>query len=690
MSSDGTFTYVSEAGETDATDTFDYTISDGSLTGVGTVTITFGDTIWFIDNSVTGGGNDGRSNSPFESISAFNGATTGTGDTIFLFSGTYTDDGIDLEDSQILVGEESGLTSGNLSIASGTAPELAPATDNGINLASGNTVRGLDIGDTAAGHALSGGAVGTLTVSDVAVSGSGGIIEVTTSGVLSGVTFDSIGSTSTQAASGDAGIDLTGITGTFGVGGSTISGSDGSGISISGSSAVFSFGATTVESSGAAGIDVSGSTGGSVSFTDTDTVRGSGAQGILLTNNTGSFSVTGATTTGDALNGNTGIDIEINGAVGGGGITFGTVTVNNLSAAGIDIDGGDETISFGSTTVNNQIGANVEGINVRNTASGGSVTFAGGTVAMNGGTDHGVDLRDNIGTFTFTTVDIDDVGGANHGIFLSGNTGTMSISGGTIDGVGGDGINALNSALSVGSATPTGVTFGGGTAITGDGIDVSNSGTTSPSVNIRNSTASSTTAVAGVGIRISSTGAGTLSVTATGNDLGATSEALLATSGSNADSLRVALGDNEWRRGTAGFAVDITGSADGALFITSLADGGTGDTATANGTSGGVQFDTVTFDATPGGAIQQVAGGSTNIGQGTPAAQRVQGDGLELLCPEGDVSFTTLNVFNNNGDGIEVNTKAALCGTATTFTLGTGAGTIDTTNGTALDRSPPA
>ena len=174
MSSDGTFTYVSEAGETDATDTFDYTISDGSLTDVGTVTITFGDTIWFIDNSVTGGGNDGRSNSPFESISAFNGATTGTGDTIFLFSGTYTDDGIDLEDSQILVGEESGLTSGNLSIASGTAPELAPATDNGINLASGNTVRGLDIGDTAAGHALSGGAVGTLTVSDVAVSGSGG------------------------------------------------------------------------------------------------------------------------------------------------------------------------------------------------------------------------------------------------------------------------------------------------------------------------------------------------------------------------------------------------------------------------------------------------------------------------------------------------------------------------------------
>ncbi|MEI9893916.1 MAG: hypothetical protein WDN28_08425 [Chthoniobacter sp.] len=64
-------------------------------------------------------------------------------------------------------------------------------------------------------------------------------------------------------------------------------------------------------------------------------------------------------------------------------------------------------------------------------------------------------------------------------------------------------------------------------------------------------------------------------------------------------------------------------------------------------------FNRVTFDAS-GAALSgtQVNAGIWNIGQGTLAAQRVQGNGLNFQGPTGNLAFTTLNIFNNSGTGL--------------------------------------
>ena len=112
-------------------------------------------------------------------------------------------------------------------------------------------------------------------------------------------------------------------------------------------------------------------------------------------------------------------------------------------------------------------------------------------------------------------------------------------------------------------------------------------------------------------------------------------------------------------------------------------------TIVANGTNGGALFNNVAFDAdgVSGGAVTQVtATGTTNIGQGTGAAQRVQGDGLSFLSPNGDINFSTLNIFNNAGTGLEVDTKSVA--PITTFNLAVAAGGVNTTGGAAVFLDP--
>ena len=108
-----------------------------------------------------------------------------------------------------------------------------------------------------------------------------------------------------------------------------------------------------------------------------------------------------------------------------------------------------------------------------------------------------------------------------------------------------------------------------------------------------------------------------------------------------------------------------------------------GNTVIGNGTGGGILFSGVDFDGNGAGAA--VAGGTLNVGQGT--GNRVQGDGLSLIDTTGELGFTTLNIFNNGGTGLEVDTKTN--GNNTVFTLnGGGSGTVDTTGGAALFLDP--
>ncbi|KAA3663384.1 MAG: DUF11 domain-containing protein, partial [Chloroflexi bacterium] len=198
VASDGSFTYNPPAGF-EGTDTFSYTVqdSDGNQDPA-TVSISVSDVIWFIDNSA-GGGGDGRLSSPFNNIASFNAIQTGTapnaksGDGIFLYtgSGNYTS-GITLLNNQFLIGQGAtssiesiiGITlpahSNALPTTGGTRPVITNAGGSGITLASGNLLRGLNVGNTStsSGAGINGSSVGTLTILNMSITGQGKAVDI--------------------------------------------------------------------------------------------------------------------------------------------------------------------------------------------------------------------------------------------------------------------------------------------------------------------------------------------------------------------------------------------------------------------------------------------------------------------------------------------------------------------------------
>lgn len=281
---DGSFTYTPPTGYKGA-DTFTYTAMNAGGDSQATVTINVSDMIWFIDNSASVG--DGDLNTPFNTLLAFdlvngNGGANepAASDCIFVYSGSGAYSGpVSLENDQILVGQGAtsttaslcGITpatnSNALPATSGTAPVLISST-NAINLASGNTIRGLHIGDiTQTG--IFGTAVGALTISEVSIgdaSPSGSAIRVTTSGVLS-VSFDKLSANSSSFE----GIYLHGVSGTF-----TVIATDG-----------------TIQTSGVAAIDIDADPSLAASMTLAKVSSDGGSNGIVLSDTTGSFTVAG-------------------------------------------------------------------------------------------------------------------------------------------------------------------------------------------------------------------------------------------------------------------------------------------------------------------------------------------------------------------------------------------------------------
>ncbi|MFZ1562192.1 MAG: Ig-like domain-containing protein, partial [Saprospiraceae bacterium] len=83
MNPNGSFTFNPNPGF-EGTTTFGYTVSDGLFASTGTVTVTVTGMIWFINSSAASGG-DGRINTPFNTMNAFNSSSLDEpGDNIFV------------------------------------------------------------------------------------------------------------------------------------------------------------------------------------------------------------------------------------------------------------------------------------------------------------------------------------------------------------------------------------------------------------------------------------------------------------------------------------------------------------------------------------------------------------------------------------------------------------------------------
>jgi hypothetical protein len=127
---------------------------------------------------------------------------------------------------------------------------------------------------------------------------------------------------------------------------------------------------------------------------------------------------------------------------------------------------------------------------------------------------------------------------------------------------------------------------------------------------------------------------------------------------------------------STGNGIDINGLGGGTLNITGFANNSVSGASGANG----ILINTARFDATPGGGFDPITAGTTAIGA-TGAGNGVGGNGLVLINTTGTLPFTDLDIFADNGAGLDVTgTGSANSG----ITVGSGVGVIEATNGPAV------
>jgi uncharacterized repeat protein (TIGR01451 family) len=318
------------------------------------VFITVSDVIWFVNNSASGSTNVGTFSNPFTSITSLNSAqgfaTTDVkpGDPIFIYQGTSTyTDGPVLQDAQVLLGQGVDLLAQLSSLLSIVPPAfsdltasppfllrptLTDATGDGIRLGENNVVRGLNVGNTPGGSGIvdDGTNAGTVTIDTLAISGTGGGIEINNGGTLV-VTLDSLSASSST----DEGIHLTGVSGFF-----TVS-------------------AGTISTTSVPGVDIDGTSSLALNVTLDSISASSAANGILVQDTSGSFTVTGSGSTD-----------------GSGGIIS---TITNRGASFINTTG----ISLSNMTFDISTSAQqgINGLNVTNfTLADSTVTGCGNEV----------------------------------------------------------------------------------------------------------------------------------------------------------------------------------------------------------------------------------------------------------------------------------------------------------------------
>jgi uncharacterized repeat protein (TIGR01451 family) len=542
LAANGTFTYEPPPGFI-GNDTFTYNATKGTgpESATTTVTITISNMVWFISNNA-GGLNRGTFSNPFTSIAAFNTANAASGnspdprngDLISLRTGTgtYTEtDGINLRAQQVLIGNAiqfNGVFSANANSISayttfagavGAAPNIVTTAGNGIDLSTDNTLRGVNVGNTPGFFKLNGGAVGSPIINTISLAGTGGAINVSTSGSFgSNVTFGTLESTSSPGAN----LNLVNVTGaiTMSSAGSGFAGSAlaSSAINVSGGGVTFTYAGNVTKSVGAGAlVSVSGGHNGTLTF-NSGTLSSTSGTGLQFDNADGNYSFSGTT----ALNGgDAGVDI-LNGSSGTFNFAIGA-SITGPTGIAFRSNGSTPSVTYSGTITHNS-GRVVE-ISYTSPSTGncGSFTFSG-NVTSNGAAATGV-LIDrcsggSIGfssgltlntaanaAFTFT-----NVAATGAGVTLSG--GNLNI-----DTTGGTGVNATNSTIGAGSLTISGannsVLATTGRAVNIDGVtsnitlhDVSvTGGGTATGVFLKNTGAAGQFIVTGTGTTAASGGA---------------------------------------------------------------------------------------------------------------------------------------------------------------------------------------
>jgi hypothetical protein len=190
----------------------------------------------------------------------------------------------------------------------------------------------------------------------------------------------------------------------------------------------------------------------------------------------------------------------------------------------------------------------------------------------------------------------------------------------------------------------------------------------------------------GIDVNLNAGTSGTLGLTIQTNTWAAgthTGNAVDISHAAGAGTLNLAFDSNTGLRSNI-HALVIDGGAAASTTITSFANNSVhGDTALT-----GVQISTATFDATPGGAVQQVNAGTLPIGaSGNP----VGGPGLRLIAVLGNLLFSDLDIFATSSGLTLTGTAGSTSfnvtppGSGGSSTIVADAGPAVTVTGAALD-----
>ena len=163
VNADGSFTYTPNTGFRGTTDSFNYTLTNGSTASVN---ISLPTVAWFVDNTGSAG-SDGSLVNPFTTIAEAQ-AISQPGDIIFLFAGNGGAYGpIVLKDNQRLVGEASGLVAAQTLVPPPAGrPVITNPSGDGVTLANGNVIEGVEISETS-GAGIFGENISGLTIQNV-------------------------------------------------------------------------------------------------------------------------------------------------------------------------------------------------------------------------------------------------------------------------------------------------------------------------------------------------------------------------------------------------------------------------------------------------------------------------------------------------------------------------------------------
>ncbi len=364
LNSDGSFTFTPTTGFS-GTASFDYFVKDaaaGDSDQAATATITVTAPVWYVDSAASSSGADGSFAHPFLTIDAAvnaAGADTSAGVNNIIFvenagSAYIETSAITLKSGEELLGDGSSLTSvnGNTVGLSGNNPTFSvSSTSADVTLNTNNIISGINITNTGTGAGIidDGGTIGTLTMSNIAVTTSSGTgIELDHGG-----TVDVTGTSNTISSSTGTALDVEGTTiGSEGVTFKSISSGTGG-------------------SAANAGIilENTGSSGGLTVTGDGNASLGGDGSGGTIENKTGGVNISGTDGVSESTSSTTGTGIFLKNTIDP---SFTNMTLENFSNFGI--------YGFGVAgfTLSNSTVTTTSGFNGQSDAGGseeGSIRF---------------------------------------------------------------------------------------------------------------------------------------------------------------------------------------------------------------------------------------------------------------------------------------------------------------------------